>query len=53
MTDKKIIINFIKRNYVVQLSEHFKIYDKPENKTLSIDGFHSEIRVILGDFGVV
>jgi hypothetical protein len=51
MTDKKIIINFIKRNYVVQLSEHFKIYDKPENKTLSIDGFHSEIRVILGDFG--
>ena len=51
MTDKKIITNFITRNYVVQLSESFKVFDKVENNTLSIDSFHNEIRTILGDFG--
>lgn len=51
MTDKKIITNFVNRNYVVQLSDQFKIYDKVEKKTLSIDAFHSELRLILGDFG--
>jgi len=51
MTDKKIILKFITRNYTVQLSDSFKIYDKVENNTLSIDSFHSELRVILGNFG--
>lgn len=51
MTDKKIITNFINRNYVIQLSDQFKVFDKVENNTLSIDSFHSELRVILGDFG--
>jgi hypothetical protein len=51
MTDKKIIVNFIERNYTVQLSETFKVYDKVENNTLTVEGFYEEVKIILGDFG--
>lgn len=51
ITDKKIIVNFIERNYTVQLSETFKVYDKVENNTLTVEGFYEEVKIILGDFG--
>jgi len=51
MTDKKIITNFINRNYTIQLSDQFKVFDKVEHNTLLIDSFHSELSVIFGDFG--
>jgi len=51
MTDKKIILNFIERNYAVQLSDVFKVYDKVENNIISVEGFYTEIKIILGDFG--
>ena len=51
MTDKKIIINFIKRNYTVQLSDKFVIYDKVDNNIISLESFYHEISIILGDFG--
>jgi len=51
MTDKKIIHNFIERNYTVQLSDNFKVYDKVEHNILTIESFYAEIKIILGDFG--
>ena len=51
MTDRKIVLNFVERNYTVQLSENFKIYDKVEHNTLTVESFYDEINVILGDFG--
>jgi hypothetical protein len=51
MTDKKIIINFIKRNYTVQLSDKFVIYDKVDKNIISLESFYHEVSIILGDFG--
>jgi DNA-dependent RNA polymerase auxiliary subunit epsilon len=51
MTDKKIILNFVNRNYTVQLSDKFLIYDKIDHNMLSMESFYSQMVVILGDFG--
>jgi hypothetical protein len=51
MTDKKIILNFINRNYTVQLSDKFIIYDKVDKAMVSVESFYLEISIILGDFG--
>lgn len=51
MTDKKIVLNFINRNYAVQLSDKFIIYDKVDKNMISVESFYVEIGIILGDFG--
>lgn len=51
MTDERLITNFIEKNYSVQLSTNFKIYDKVFNITMDFNNFYEEIEIIIGKFG--